>query len=92
MFVEVVELDDAGEPIDSTWTTLPDADGHATQARRPELPAAPERARTGATCTRSSSTTRRSRHGDDCDPTGTTGDVERATGISGGWADWTTST
>ena len=74
MFVEVVELDGAGEPIDSTWTTLPDADGHATQE-------------VGLSCPSTGDGSNwRSNHpfidhyqtvtdsGDDCDPAGTSGE------------------
>ena len=90
MFVEVVELDGAGEPIDSTWTTLPDADGHATQEVGLSCPS------TGA------GSNWRANHpfidhyqtvtdnGDDCDPVGTSGEWWGATGSSGGWVDWTT--
>jgi hypothetical protein len=89
MFVEVVELDGSGNPIDSTWTTAPDVNGHTSDD-------------TGLSCPTESPA---SHWHDDhpflahyqtitspttCDPSGTSGDWHGATGSSGGWVDWET--
>ena len=89
MFVEVVELDGNGDPIDSTWTTAPDVNGNTSDD-------------TGLSCPTQSPA---SHWHDDhpflahyqtitsattCDPTGTSGEWNGATGSSGGWTDWQT--
>jgi hypothetical protein len=89
MFVEVVELDAGGNPIDSTWTTAPDTTGHTSDD-------------TGLSCPTESPA---SHWHDDhpflahyqtitspttCDPSGTSGDWNGVTGSSGGWVDWET--
>ena len=76
-----VEVDPAGS---NEWTTLPDANGHTTQA-------------TGESChdgtgwgadlhARLLQYQTKSR--DTCSPTGTTGEWNAATGSSGGWQNW----
>ena len=65
------------------WTTLPDANGHSTQA-------------TGESCHTDNGWAElhprlahyQTKSGDSCTPTGTTGEWNAATGSSGGWQDW----
>jgi murein tripeptide amidase MpaA len=90
LFVEVVELDGAGEPIDSTWTTLPDADGHATQDVGLSCPSTGDGSNWRDDHPFIDHYQTVTDNGDDCDPVGTTGDWWAATGSSGGWVDWTT--
>ncbi len=55
-----------------------------TRRRAPATAARPA----GASCTRSWTTTRRSSTTTTCDPTGTTGEWNAASGNSGGWQQW----
>jgi hypothetical protein len=89
MFVEVVELDAGGNPIDSTWTTAPDVNGHTSTD-------------VGLSCpTQSPASNWHDDHpflehyqgtpgATTCASTGTTGAWNGATGSSGGWVDWQT--
>ena len=91
MFVEAVELGAGDVPVDSTWTTLPDVNGHTSDD-------------TGLSCpSLGAASNWRSDHpfldhyqtvtqagAADCDPTGTSGAWNGATGSSGGWVDWKT--
>ena len=87
MFVEVAELDAAGNPVDTTWTTLPDANGHTATDVGQSCPTASPGSGwqdlhpfLAHYQTITSTTT--------CDPTGSSGAWNAATGPSGGWIDW----
>ncbi len=90
MFVEAVELGAGDVPDDDTWTTLPDVNGHTSDDTGLSCPSA------GAGSNWSDDHPFLDHYqtalagGADCDPTGTTGAWNGATGSSGGWVDWKT--
>lgn len=83
LFVEARPVISGTDPVSSTWTTLPDANGHTSQSaalscRSTSWFGLAERFKNYMTRNAA----------EECEPTGTTGEWHAATGSSSGWENW----